>query len=382
LAENGEHPPPGAALTLSGLVKRYEDSVAVAGVSLEIPAGEFVTLLGPSGSGKTTTLNMIAGFIDVDEGQIEMDGDAIDRVPAHKRNIGVVFQHYALFPHMTVADNVAFPLKRRRVPKADRARRIEEVLELVRMTDFADRYPRQLSGGQQQRVALARALVFNPRLLLMDEPLGALDKKLREWLQLEFKRIHQELGITFVYVTHDQEEALVLSDRIAVFNHGKIEQVGTATDLYERPETLFVAEFIGESNCFAGRYRRDGNFGIVASEQLELRGPAVTDTANQDAVLVVRPERVSIRREGVTPTASANVLQGTVKQVIYLGSARKTEVVLSDGRELVVREPAGVGESPESGQPVEAFWDPEHSVMLTGSASRDPGLDRFADAVD
>jgi putative spermidine/putrescine transport system ATP-binding protein len=325
---------------------------------------------------------MIAGFIDVYEGQIEMDGDAIDRVPAHKRNIGVVFQHYALFPHMTVADNVAFPLKRRRVPKADRARRIEEVLELVRMTDFADRYPRQLSGGQQQRVALARALVFNPRLLLMDEPLGALDKKLREWLQLEFKRIHQELGITFVYVTHDQEEALVLSDRIAVFNHGKIEQVGTATDLYERPETLFVAEFIGESNCFAGRYRRDGNFGIVASEQLELRGPAVTDTANQDAVLVVRPERVSIRREGVTPTASANVLQGTVKQVIYLGSARKTEVVLSDGRELVVREPAGVGESPESGQPVEAFWDPEHSVMLTGSASRDPGLDRFADAVD
>ena len=297
------------------------------------------------------------------------------------RNIGVVFQHYALFPHMTVEDNVAFPLKRRSVAKADRADRIAAVLDLVRMGDFAERYPSQLSGGQQQRVALARALVFNPRLLLMDEPLGALDKKLREWLQLEFKRIHQELGITFVYVTHDQEEALVLSDRIAVFNHGKIEQVGTAGELYERPETLFVAEFIGESNCFSGRYRRDGDQGIIACDRIELRGPAAADAEAAEAVLVVRPERVSIRREGIEPSPGANVLHGTVKQVIYLGSARKTEVVLADGRELVVRESAGVGEGPEVGRPVEAFWDPDDSVLLTGSASRAPDLDQLASGV-
>jgi len=371
----------GAPVCLTGLIKRYEDSVAVDDVSLDIPAGEFVTFLGPSGSGKTTTLNMIAGFTEADEGQIELDGNTIDKVPAHKRNIGVVFQHYALFPHMTVEDNVAFPLKRRRVPKPERTSRIAEVLDLVRMSDYAKRLPRQLSGGQQQRVALARALVFNPRLLLMDEPLGALDKKLREWLQLEFKRIHQELGITFVYVTHDQEEALVLSDRIAVFNHGKIEQVGTATDLYERPETLFVAEFIGESNCFKGRYRKDGEHGILESEQFELRGPAGSDAETPDAVLVVRPERVSIRREGVNPSNGANVLRGTVKQVIYLGSARKTEVVLSDGRELVVRESASVGEGPEAGQPVEVFWEPEDSVLLRGSAARGPDLAQLANEV-
>ena len=371
----------GAAVCLTGLVKRYEDSVAVDDVTLDIPAGEFVTFLGPSGSGKTTTLNMIAGFTGVDEGQIELDGNAIGKVPAHKRNIGMVFQHYALFPHMTVEDNVAFPLKRRRVPKAERATRIAEVLDLVRMGDYAERLPRQLSGGQQQRVALARALVFNPRLLLMDEPLGALDKKLREWLQLEFKRIHQELGITFVYVTHDQEEALVLSDRIAVFNHGKIEQVGTATDLYECPETLFVAEFIGESNCFRGSHRRDGDHGVVASGQLELRGPAGVKPEDPDAVLVVRPERVCIRREGVNPSNGANVLQGTVKQVIYLGSARKTEVVLPDGRELAVRESASVGEAPGVGQLVEAFWDPEDSVLLTGGSSKVSDLDQLANEV-
>jgi putative spermidine/putrescine transport system ATP-binding protein len=372
----------GAAVGLTGLVKRYDESCAVNDVSLEIPAGEFVTFLGPSGSGKTTTLNMVAGFTQADHGQITLDGKAIDQVPSHKRNIGIVFQHYALFPHMTVEDNVAFPLKRRRMPKAERIKRIGEVLELVRMSDFSKRYPRQLSGGQQQRVALARALVFNPRLLLMDEPLGALDKKLREWLQLEFKRIHRELGITFVYVTHDQEEALVLSDRIAVFNHGKIEQVGTSTELYETPETLFVAEFVGESNCFRGRYRRDGGHGVVVGERLELRGPAVNTAEGDDAVLVVRPERVSIRREGVNPSNGANILQGTVKQVIYLGAARKTEVILSDGRELVVRESASVGEGAETGQQVEAFWDPRDSVLLTGESAERSELDQLADEVE
>jgi putative spermidine/putrescine transport system ATP-binding protein len=364
----------GAALSLAGLVKRYDESYAVDDISLQIPAGEFVTLLGPSGSGKTTTLNMIAGFTSADEGQIDLDGNSIDQVPSHKRNIGVVFQHYALFPHMTVADNVAFPLKRRRAARAERGERIAEVLKLVRMEEYAERYPRQLSGGQQQRVALARALVFEPRLLLMDEPLGALDKKLREWLQLEFKRIHSELGITFVYVTHDQEEALVLSDRIAVFNQGRIEQVGTATDLYERPETLFVAEFLGESNCFAGSYRRDGDRVVVTAEGLELRGPASQAFDGESAVLMVRPERVRIRAGEAVPSSGDNVLKGEVKQVIYLGSARKTELLLPGGHELVVRESVSVGEGPRAGEQVEAFWDPDDSVLLSGgTGNRDIG---------
>jgi putative spermidine/putrescine transport system ATP-binding protein len=372
----------GAALDLQELVKRYDEAYAVDNVSLEIPAGEFVTLLGPSGSGKTTTLNMIAGFTEADDGRIELDGKSIEKVSAHKRNIGMVFQHYALFPHMTVEDNIAFPLKRRRVPKEERAQRIVEVLKLVRMTEYAERYPRQLSGGQQQRVALARALVFNPRLLLMDEPLGALDKKLREWLQLEFKRIHQELGITFVYVTHDQEEALVLSDRIAVFNQGKIEQVGTATELYERPSTLFVAEFIGESNCFAGRYQRQGDHGVVSGEKLELRGPVSAQSDGEQAVLMVRPERVSIRRNGAVPSSDQNVLRGEVKQVIYLGSARKTELVLPDGEELVVRESAAAGEGPEVGQQAEAYWSPSDSVMLAGGITKGVDVDSLAADVE
>ena len=219
-------PTPGASIELKGLSKHYADQVAVDRVDLSVGAGDFVTCLGPSGSGKTTTLNMIAGFVDVTEGEILMDDRPIVRLRPHRRDIGVVFQHYALFPHMTAADNVGFPLRQRKVGRREIKRQVAEVLELVGLEGYANRYPRQLSGGQQQRVALARAIVFRPRVLLRDEPLGALDKKLRESLQLEIKRVHRDLGITFIYVTHDQEEALGLSDRIAVFNRGRIAQVG------------------------------------------------------------------------------------------------------------------------------------------------------------
>jgi putative spermidine/putrescine transport system ATP-binding protein len=358
----------GAALDLKRLVKRYGDTAAVDDVSLNIPPGEFVTLLGPSGSGKTTTLNMIAGFVDVDGGEIMLDGHPIVDLPSHKRDIGVVFQHYALFPHMTAAENVAFPLKRRKVAKDERERRVRQALELVRLGDFADRYPRQLSGGQQQRVALARALVFEPRVLLMDEPLGALDKKLREWLQLEFKRIHSELGITFIYVTHDQEEALVLSDRIAVFNEGRIEQVGTADELYESPQTLFVAEFIGESNVFAGRVEHRGDTHSLVGDGYDLRACDANVPHGSSGVLVVRPERFTVRRNGNRPGDNHNVLRGRVRQVIYLGSSRKIEVDLPDGRSLVVREPVSAGDPVSSGDEVEVFWAPEDSVLVADQA--------------
>jgi putative spermidine/putrescine transport system ATP-binding protein len=354
----------GAALDLRGLVKRYGSAAAVDNVSLKIPAGEFVTLLGPSGSGKTTTLNMIAGFADVDEGDILLDGSPIADVPSHKRNIGVVFQHYALFPHMTAAENVAFPLRRRKVAKAERERSVQQALDMVRLGDYADRYPRQLSGGQQQRVALARALVFQPRVLLMDEPLGALDKKLREWLQLEFKRIHSELGITFIYVTHDQEEALVLSDRIAVFNEGKIEQVGTADELYENPRTLFVAEFLGESNVFAGKVRHRGSSYALETDNYELRACDTTVPDGASGALVVRPERFSVRRNGHRPGEDHNVLTGTIRQVIYLGSARKIEVDLPGGKTIVVREPVSAGDAVSTGDPIEVYWSADDSVLV------------------
>ena len=248
----------GASVSLAGLEKRYDRVNAVAGVSLDIRSGEFLTLLGPSGSGKTTTLMMIAGFETPTAGDIAIDGKSVVGMPPYRRNIGMVFQNYALFPHLTVAENIGFPLKQRGVAKAERAKLVGEALELVHLPGYGERYPRQLSGGQQQRVALARAIVFQPRLLLMDEPLGALDKQLRENLQLEMRRLHADLGITFIYVTHDQEEALTMSDRIAVMNEGLVAQVGSPEDLYDRPCNRFVANFIGEFELPAGDRARHG----------------------------------------------------------------------------------------------------------------------------
>jgi putative spermidine/putrescine transport system ATP-binding protein len=250
----GQEPRSGAALRLERLTKRFGPVFAAQEVCLDIPAGSFVTLLGPSGSGKTTTLNLLAGFLLPDAGEIFVDGQAISRVPPYRRNIGMVFQHYALFPHMTVFENVAFPLRMRSALGGTALRRrVEETLDLVQLAGLGARYPRQLSGGQQQRVAMARALVSDPRLLLMDEPLGALDKKLRERLQLEIKAIHRRVGATIVYVTHDQSEALTLSDLVVVMDRGRVLQVGSPRALYEAPKTGFVADFLGGANLLSGQ---------------------------------------------------------------------------------------------------------------------------------
>jgi putative spermidine/putrescine transport system ATP-binding protein len=355
----------GASLELTDLVKRYGDVVALGGVSLTVPAGEFVTLLGPSGSGKTTTLNMIAGFVEPDEGHLMMDGQPIEGVPPYRRNIGMVFQNYALFPHMTVEQNIAFPLKRRKRPKAEITTRVGEALELVGLHGLGRRFPRELSGGQQQRVALARALVFEPQVLLLDEPLGALDKRLRESLQLEFRRIHQELGITFIYVTHDQAEALVMSDRIAVFNEGRIEQVGRAEDLYERPECLFVARFLGDSNVLAGVVSRHNGTPRLQSEGYELLLPNQPDVADgEGAAVVIRPERLALQANGPDGTPGTNVLKGRVHEIIYMGGIRRLEVDISTSVRLLVQEQAGTGSTAEVGDEVFVTWDPHDTVLL------------------
>ncbi|MCA0059980.1 MULTISPECIES: ABC transporter ATP-binding protein [unclassified Mesorhizobium] len=325
----------GAAIDLESVSKAYGSFKALDGVSLRIEPGEFMTLLGPSGSGKTTTLNVIAGFTDLTSGKLLVGEKSVVGVPAHKRNIGVVFQHYALFPHMTVGRNVAYPLKLRGVTGAERERRVRHALDMVKMADFAHRFPNELSGGQQQRVALARAIVFDPPLLLMDEPLGALDKKLREWLQLEIKRIHRELGTTFVYVTHDQEEALVLSDRIAVFNRGGIEQIGTGRELYDEPATLFVGKFIGDSTVLRGPAATSGN-----ETAIEISGQRVA-TAKRLAdggkpVMLLRPEKLALARRGGGGDGR-NRLAGRIGEAIYLGSGSKYEVELADGSKAIVR---------------------------------------------
>jgi putative spermidine/putrescine transport system ATP-binding protein len=356
----------GVALTLRDLVKQYPRTVspAVRDVNLEIAPGEFMTFLGPSGSGKTTTLNMIAGFVSVTSGEILIAGEDVARMPAHKRDIGMVFQHYALFPHMTVARNVAFPLEQRKVAKDEIERRVSAALASVHLEDFSSRLPRQLSGGQQQRVAVARSIVYKPRVLLMDEPLGALDKHLREQLQSEITRLHRELGLTFVYVTHDQEEALALSDRIAVFNEGGIEQVGTPDDLYERPRTVFVAEFLGDSNVLRGTLAPDGR--TLRGERYEL---AVGDGRSRVrpggvGAVVVRPERIHVLTEGQSPAARQNVLEATVAEVVYLGAARKVALEFPWGGRGLVRESIQAASSAERGDRVRVAWAPEESVLV------------------
>jgi putative spermidine/putrescine transport system ATP-binding protein len=317
-----------ASLEFVGVTKRYGTGpLAIDALDLVVRPGEFLTLLGPSGSGKTTALNLLAGFQTPTSGKILVDGKDISMLPPHKRNIGVVFQHYALFPHMTVRENIGYSLRQRRVPRAEAARRVDEVLRMVAIEPYADRLPRQLSGGQQQRVAVARALVFQPRLLLMDEPLGALDKKLRESVQLELKRIHRELGVTVVFVTHDQEEALVMSDRIAVFESGRIQQIGTAKELYDEPLSQFVAQFLGESNCWVGEIVTRGTERCtVANSGGQVTGAttAVTPQTGRAAV-VVRPESCSLVPRGSSPEGW-NEMPGRVRDIVYLGSMSKIVV--------------------------------------------------------
>ncbi len=328
----------GARVIFDRIEKRYGNVVAVDDVSLDIAPGEFVTLLGPSGSGKTTTLMMLAGFEIPTAGEIYVDEDPIAAVPPYRRNIGMVFQNYALFPHMTVGENIAFPLQMRRMSKAEIVQQTREVLTLIGLPGYEGRYPRQLSGGQQQRVAVARALVFNPRVLLMDEPLGALDKQLRERLQLEIKALHEQLGVTIIYVTHDQEEALVMSDRIAVMNEGRIEQCGLPTELYDEPSTRFVADFIGESNFIEGAVQRiDGVNAWVDMPGLgELRAPARPGVATGATMaLTVRPEKIVAVENGIA--ADINVVEGTVEDVVFVGEMRRYVVALPGGQRLVLK---------------------------------------------
>ena len=281
--------------------KSYDgENYVVRGLDLSVAQGEFLTLLGPSGSGKTTTLMMLAGFEEPTSGTITLDGKRIERVPPHRRNIGVVFQNYALFPHMTVARNIAFPLQMRRMSGAEVEKRVARALDMVRMADFGERRPAQLSGGQQQRIALARALVFEPKLVLMDEPLGALDKQLREHMQLEIKHLHARLGINIVYVTHDQGEALTMSDRVGVFNDGILQQVAPPDELYEAPANKFVAQFIGENNAISGQVRELSSAGrcVLATEDGSIIQAKVSDglAVGMPATLALRPERLHCRR--------------------------------------------------------------------------------------
>jgi putative spermidine/putrescine transport system ATP-binding protein len=351
----------GAQLRLRQLTKTFGAAKAVDQISLDVPAGAFVSLLGPSGSGKTTTLNLIAGFLTPDAGDILLDERSIADVPPHKRNIGMVFQSYSLFPHMTVADNVGFPLRMRTKLSREAARkRIDDMLALVQLAHLASRYPRQLSGGQQQRVAMARALVSHPRLLLMDEPLGALDKKLREQMQVEIKRIHRSVGTTVIYVTHDQTEALTMSDLVVVMHHARVAQVGTPRVLYEAPANLFVADFLGDSNLLPAKIVSLSGDEIVATigNGDTLRAPRGTlaISAGDRAVVLIRPEDMSVTasREQAGPQPS---LAGIVKDISYHGDTFKLDIAVGDDvlKVKVARE-AGAGMEP--GRPVFLTWKP------------------------
>jgi len=330
---------------LSSLTKKYGEVVAVAGIDLEIAPGEFFTMLGPSGSGKTTTLRMIAGFEDPSSGTIELAGEDVSGVPPYDRAVNTVFQDYALFPHMSVGENVEYGLKVARTSKAERGERRDEALEMVRLPGYGDRKPGELSGGQRQRVALARAIVNRPKVLLLDEPLGALDLKLREEMQSELKTIQGEVGITFVYVTHDQDEALTMSDRIAVFNNGRIEQVSSPLELYEHPANEFVAGFVGVSNLIEREGRR----------------------------MTVRPEKIEL----LEPGAQADHLQtesGRIVDVSYAGSVTRFTVQLEQGEKLqVVRqnvESASSGTLPVQGNEVLVGWRPEHAAAIGGKSTK------------
>ncbi|MFC6882268.1 MULTISPECIES: ABC transporter ATP-binding protein [Actinomadura] len=356
-------------IRIKGVSKVYSGTArpAVDAVSLDIAHGEFMTFLGPSGSGKTTMLSMLAGFVSVSAGSIEIDGRDVSRLKPHKRDLGVVFQQYALFPHLSVARNVAFPLQQRRMRKADIAAKVAETLELVHLGPYADRLPGHLSGGQQQRVALARAVVYQPRALLMDEPLGALDKRLRDRLQREIARMHRELGMTFIFVTHDQHEALTLSDRIAVFNEGRIEQVGAPAELYERPETLFVAQFLGESNGFRGTV--DKAAGVLRCGAHALRAPRLDPRLDRaEGVAVVRPERLSLHGDAADVASGRNRLGATVTEVVYVGDRHQVGLRFADGTTGTATHPVGSPLPAMPGECVTVSWDPEHQSIVTGGA--------------
>jgi spermidine/putrescine transport system ATP-binding protein len=358
---------PAREIQLDRVAKRFGEVTAVDEVTLEIAAGEFFSLLGPSGCGKTTTLRMIGGFELPSSGRILLRDRDVTRDPPDKRAVNMVFQHYALFPHLTVADNIAFGPKRQGLPKDEVRRRVGEGLALVRLEGYEKRKPGQLSGGQQQRVALARALANRPNVLLLDEPLGALDLKLRRQLQLELKRIQSEVGITFVYVTHDQEEALTMSDRIAVMNAGRVEQLGTPEELYERPRTRFVADFIGTSNFLSGAI--ESVEGLTAVVRLAGGDRCVTAIARGLGVghaveLSVRPEAVSLRAvNGAGPTGAVGTINATVEQAAYLGGNIQYLVRSASGLSLTALAPTSGDRIPVGGG-VEVTWSPGDALVL------------------
>ncbi|MET0771571.1 MAG: ABC transporter ATP-binding protein [Candidatus Limnocylindrales bacterium] len=336
------------AVRLEAVRKTYGDVTAVADIDLDIATGEFFSMLGPSGSGKTTTLRMIAGFELPTAGRVLLDGRDVSRLPPYDRDVNTVFQDYALFPHMTVAENVGYGLMIRKVRRDERRSRVDEALRMVRLEGYGARKPGQLSGGQRQRVALARAIVNRPRVLLLDEPLGALDLKLRQQMQLELKAIQTQLGITFIYVTHDQDEALAMSDRIAIFDRGRIEQIGTPAEVYERPATAFVAGFVGTSNV--------------------LEGPVAAQVAGRPGTYTVRPEKIHLEPAGAPVPAGSVAIEGAVRDVVYLGSDTRYLVALDLGGELEVIKQNVTTSSMEvlalKGQRVRLVWDRQHTLPI------------------
>ena len=366
----------GPDIRLERVVKRFGQTVAVDGLTLEIERGAFYALLGPSGCGKTTTLRMIGGFEDPTEGTIRLGGNDVTDLPPYKRDVNTVFQSYALFPHLNVERNVAFGLERRKLARDEVRRRVGEALELTHLQGLGKRKPAQLSGGQQQRVALARALVNQPRALLLDEPLGALDLRLRKQLQIELKRIQAEVGITFVHVTHDQEEAMTMADEIAVMNEGRIEQAGSATDLYETPRTAFVANFLGDCNLIDGalgsRHGDAADFETHDGARLRVPTSRIDPSLNGSPLRVgVRPEKVTLLPAESDPPAGLNVLRGRVELASFLGTAIQYVVHTPGGEELTAIEQNRSGHGADSlgpGREVLLAWDPVHSILVAKEA--------------
>jgi putative spermidine/putrescine transport system ATP-binding protein len=358
----------GEAFVVFDHVQKSYDGVTlvVKDLNLSIGKGEFLTMLGPSGSGKTTTLMMLAGFETATHGEIRLDGRPINQVPPHKRGIGMVFQNYALFPHMTVGENLSFPLEVRGMDKAAREAKIRRALDMVQMGAFINRRPAQLSGGQQQRIALARALVFDPALVLMDEPLGALDKQLREHMQFEIKHLHESLGITVVYVTHDQGEALTMSDRVAVFNDGVIQQLAPPADLYERPENSFVAGFIGENNKLAGTIEDlSGGRALVRLPTGELidATPVNVKEKGRQTLVSIRPERVEFRPDRMPE--GAHLLDAEVREIIYMGDILRTRLKVAGSEDFVMKLRNTAGQERLSqGQKIRIGWRPQDARAL------------------
>ena len=358
-------------IILTNLRKQYGDFVAVENTTMNVKKGEFLTFLGSSGCGKTTTLRMIAGFEDPTEGSILIGGKHAEHLPPNKREVNTVFQNYALFPHLTIRENIAFGLKLQKVKKAEIKERVENIIKLVKLEEHADKSPDQLSGGQKQRVAIARAIVNNPKVLLLDEPLGALDLKLRKEMQLELKQLQRELEITFIYVTHDQEEALTMSDRIVVMNKGRIEQVGTAHEIYERPQTKFVAQFIGETNLFEDVeiLEKNGNDYVVAIGSEKVSTDSMKDFKPGEKVHIsIRPENMKLSR---TPMEGRESIAVTYDSNIYVGNISKFVVFTDQGKRLTASEFSEDAGIFNKGDKVYINWIPERAVMIRKQEDRD-----------